>query len=100
MRHEPLNSLTDADPDEECWDGNAAAGLLAAVFADDVTSATAECAHCGQDAVLADSRVYTRAPGIILRCRGCGEVLMRMVELPTASLIDLHGLDRIALPRR
>lgn len=50
-------------------DGNSAAGAFAEVLGFDVTVATLTCAGCGRSAAFAESHVYDRAPGIVVRCR-------------------------------
>ena len=73
-------------------DGNAAAGPLGTVFAVDLTAATARCAGCGRVDVLAATRVYTQAPGLVVRCPGCDSVLLRLVEGQQHTWLDLRGL--------
>lgn len=72
-------------------DGNAAAGALAAALGVEMTAVPGECAHCGTVSVVAALRAYTRAPGIVLRCPTCGGVVLRIVETPTATLVDARG---------
>ena len=80
------------DPDS-VLDGNAAAGDLRQVFAVDITAATGRCAGCGQTAVLAQARLYSRAPGLVVRCANCENVLLRLVTAPDRTWVDLRGLD-------
>ena len=77
--------------DETYLDGNAAAGVLSEVFAVDVTTAVGRCASCGRVGVLADTRVYVDAPGVVLRCVGCESVLLRIVSGPDRRWVDLRG---------
>ena len=76
-------------------DGNAVAGDLQELFALDVTAAMGECAHCGHESPMADTRVYSQAPGTVMRCRGCGEALLKLVRAPHAHWLDLSGLSRL-----
>jgi hypothetical protein len=78
-------------------DGNAAAGELAEIFAMDVTAAEGQCAACGRTGVLADVRVYVRAPGTVGRCLGCDSVLFRLVRAPGRAWLDLRGLTYLQL---
>jgi Family of unknown function (DUF6510) len=78
-------------------DGNAAAGELRDVFAVDVTAAGGRCATCGRTTVLADVRLYVHAPGLVARCRGCDEVLFRLVRAPGRAWLDLRGLSYLEL---
>ena len=70
----------------EALDGNAIAGLLQDVFGHDMTTATGVCAHCGNEGLLAECRVYVRAPGVVVRCRTCGAVLAVFVERNETAL--------------
>jgi hypothetical protein len=73
-------------------DGNAAAGPLSAFFAVDVTAALGQCDTCGLTGRLAETRVYVQAPGLVMRCRGCDGVLLRVVEGPGRAWLDMRGL--------
>jgi len=79
-------------------DGNAAAGALSEVFTMDVTAAITRCNGCGHTAVFAESRVYVNAPGLVARCAGCDEVLLRVVTTPSDVYVDLRGLTYLRLP--
>ena len=83
-------------------DGNAAAAAFADVLGFDVTTATLTCADCGCGAPFAESHVYHRAPGIVVRCRYCDHLLARLGQTPTDVWLDLHGAQswRIGLPAR
>jgi hypothetical protein len=72
-------------------DGNAVAGTLLAAFGVEMTAVPGSCAHCGTVNVIAALRAYTRAPGIVLRCPACDGVVLRIVETPTATLVDAGG---------
>jgi hypothetical protein len=78
-------------------DGNAAAGPLGAIFAVDLTVATGQCGGCGRVDVLAAAHVYTQAPGLVVRCPSCDSVLLRLVETPTRTVLDLRGLAYLSL---
>src|SRR6266498_3240834 len=56
-----------AEMDELTLDGNAVAGLLAEVFAAEMTTARGTCNHCGAVEPVGAVRVY-RAAGFVLRC--------------------------------
>jgi hypothetical protein len=81
-------------------DGNAVAGVLGDVFAVDVTAAAGCCDGCGAVSVLAEARVYVDAPGAVVRCAGCGSVLMRVVTAPGRTWLDLRGLSYLQLRSR
>jgi hypothetical protein len=73
-------------------DGNAAAGTLRELFAVDITAAVGQCAGCGRTGVFAETHVYLDAPGLVARCSGCDDVLLRVVTTPTDTYLDLRGL--------
>jgi len=84
---------TREDPliEDHVLDGNAAAGLLASAFGLEMTTVPGACAHCHTVSLVAQLRAYTRAPGVVLRCPSCAEVVLRIVQTPTATLIDASG---------
>lgn len=61
-------------------DGNALAGVFAELFQHELTVATGTCGACGLSGPLAETRVYADAPGAVVRCPGCGEVLLTIVK--------------------
>lgn len=61
-------------------DGNAAAGDLEQIFAFEVTTAVGTCASCGAVGPVGEAQVYSQAPGVVVRCRACGGVLLRLVN--------------------
>ena len=79
-------------------DGNAIGGLLAELFGLEMTIAVSTCDGCGQVDVVAELAVYTRAPGIVVRCPGCDNVLMRVVRTRDRYLLDLRGTRSLQLP--
>jgi hypothetical protein len=78
-------------------DGNAIAGVLGEVFALEMTAAVGRCDGCGAVSVLAETRVYVDAPGIVVRCAGCDAVLLRVVTSPDRTWLDLRGLSYLQL---
>jgi ribosomal protein S27E len=79
-------------------DGNAAGGAFAEVLGFDVTTAMLTCAGCGQVEAFAESHVYLRGPGIVVRCPNCGDVLARLVQTPTDVWLDLRGAQSWRIP--
>ena len=73
-------------------DGNAAAGALREIFAQDVTSAMACCDSCGHEGMLGAALLYGGglAPGGVLRCEHCEAILLVLVER--------HGRRRLGTP--
>ncbi|MFG6193484.1 DUF6510 family protein [Nonomuraea sp. JJY05] len=84
----------------EHLDGNALAGPLGEIFAVDVTAATGRCASCGLAGPVASLRVYGPDPGLVARCPGCEEVILRLVRGPGTAWLDLRGTVslRVDLP--
>jgi Family of unknown function (DUF6510) len=81
-------------------DGNGVAGALDEIFGVESTTVRGRCANCGRVAMLAETRVYDRSPGIVMRCSACDAVLLRLVRGPDRAWLDLSGIAvlQIALP--
>ena len=85
------------DETDQRLDGNAAAGLMAEVFAFEATTAVVRCAGCGHEDPLGAATVYAHAPGLVLRCRGCSGVLMRFAEIRDRVVVDMRGAATLTL---
>jgi ribosomal protein S27E len=83
--------------EESRLDGNAAAGLLSEVFSADVTAAVVRCAGCGAEGAVATLMVYEHAPGTVLRCPGCQDVMMRIARIRGRLAVDPRGIGRMML---
>lgn len=83
--------MKDAD-DELRVDGNAAAGLLAELFAFEVTTAASTCNGCGQTSPVGALHLYGRQMGAVLRCPGCGGLMMAVTRLDGVTRLDLRGV--------
>ncbi|MEU9128841.1 DUF6510 family protein [Kitasatospora sp. NPDC048540] len=79
-------------------DGNALAGPLSELFTVDLTTALTRCTGCGAAGPLAGLRVYAHAPGLVGRCPGCGQVVLRLVRGPRAAWLDLRGTVALRIP--
>jgi len=79
-------------------DGNVLAGPLREIFAVDITAATQRCVHCGRTGPVATLRVYSHAPGLVARCPGCDEVVLRLVRGPDCAWLDLTGTVSLRIP--
>ncbi|HEX6346272.1 DUF6510 family protein [Umezawaea sp.] len=79
-------------------DGNALAGPLRELFAVDITAATARCAGCGLGGTVATLHVYASAPGLVARCPGCEDVVLRVVRTPDSAWLDLRGTVSLRIP--
>ena len=47
---------------------------------------------------MAELRVYEHAPGLVARCPGCEEVLLRLVRTPDRAWLDLRGIVALEIP--
>jgi hypothetical protein len=91
----------DEDPIERhVVDGNALAGDLEMIFGVDMTSVPGQCAHCGTVSAIAQLRAYVQAPGKVLRCPSCGGVVIRLVETPDATYVDVRGASYLRMDHR
>jgi hypothetical protein len=74
-------------------DGNAAGGLLQELFVHELTSARGACASCGAVAEIGAEHLYmyAQAPGAVLRCRGCEDVLMVLVHAGGRFRLGMPG---------
>ena len=78
-------------------DGNAIAGVLGEIFAVEMTVVDGTCAGCGNVAPMGAVDVYMNAPGIVVRCPACTQVLVTIVRGPDRTWLDLSGLRRFEL---
>lgn len=81
-------------------DGNVLGGALGDLFTVDLTAATGRCASCGTVSAIAQTHVYTDAPGLVARCPGCSGVMLRLTRGPGRAWLDLSGITclQLALP--
>lgn len=91
MRDDPAVELT--------VDANAIGGLLATLFGVEVTAMSGQCASCNTISLVGTMRTYMRGPGIVVRCPACAEVVLRVVQTPTANLLDVSGARYMRLAR-
>ena len=95
-----MTQTTPGGPYDGPYDGNALAGPLSEVFAVEVTTAVARCRGCGLSSRVAALVVFGPDPGLVGRCPGCSDVLVRLVRTPDEVWLDLGGISalRLALP--
>jgi len=91
MREDPALDLV--------LDANALGGLLAGLCRDDVNGSPAQCAHCHTVSMVGTMRAYTRGPGMVVRCPACAQVVLRVVQTPTATYVDASGVSWIRIAR-
>ena len=73
-------------------DGNALGGMLGDVFGREMTAAVGTCSACGAVNAFGAAVAYTQAPGEVLRCPGCGIVLMVFVHRPDGYRITIGSI--------
>ena len=83
--------------EELVLDGNAAAGVLQQVFATEVTTARGTCAGCGNVDALGTVVVYSSGPGMVLRCRYCESVLLKVATDGQRIWLDMRGVRTFEL---
>jgi DNA-directed RNA polymerase subunit RPC12/RpoP len=79
-------------------DGNAAGGSLLDLFAADVTTAVATCAGCGNERPMGALLEYGHGMGVILRCPGCGTMMLSIVRGRGFVRVDASGISLLAIP--
>jgi hypothetical protein len=79
-------------------DGNAMGGTLSEVFAREVTSAQMTCDGCGAVEPLGAEHAYLQAPGMVLRCCHCEQVLLVVTRANEAYLLSFRGVRWFELP--
>ena len=82
----------------DALDGNAIAGMLCQVFGSEMTMVQAQCGGCGARGIVAECEVYLGGPGVVVRCRGCHDMLMVFVEVRETMCVDLAGLSELEFP--
>jgi Family of unknown function (DUF6510) len=77
-------------------DGNAVGGLLFELFGADLTAAGSVCGGCGAHEEVARLDVY-RGAGVVIRCRHCENVMIRIVQGRSRTWLDLSGTTSLVL---
>ncbi|HVH64697.1 MAG TPA: DUF6510 family protein [Candidatus Acidoferrum sp.] len=72
-------------------DGNAAGGMLYDIFSAEMTASPTICASCGRHEQLGELRAFTHAPGMILRCPACDNMVLRIVHTDEFTYVDARG---------
>ncbi|MGH2356643.1 MAG: DUF6510 family protein [Candidatus Limnocylindria bacterium] len=79
-------------------DANAVAGDMVELFGVEMTMAAHRCAHCGNQGAVGALRAWTHAPGMVLRCSVCDEVVVRWARTSSGVRVDLRGASFLELP--
>ena len=85
---------------EQKLDGNAAAGMLQAIFPFDMTLAQVTCAGCGTNTVIGATAAYMHGMGAIIRCPRCDNALIRIVHARERYWLDMRGVRVLQMKER
>jgi phage FluMu protein Com len=77
-------------------DGNAIAGALFEHFGHEMTMAEVRCSHCQTVSMMAELRVYMKAPGAVARCPMCDEVVMVIVDVRGVERFDMSNMEMVS----
>ena len=80
----------------DALDGNAIAGALFEYFGHEMTMADVRCSHCQSASLMAELRVYMKAPGAVARCPTCDGVLMVIVNVRGAQRLDMANMQMLS----
>jgi hypothetical protein len=80
----------------DALDGNAIAGDLVEHFGHEMTMAQVQCSHCESTSLMAELRVYMKAPGDVARCPVCDEVVMVIVDIRGAKRFDMSNMEMVS----
>ena len=80
----------------DALDGNAIAGALFEHFGHDMTMAEVRCSHCQSTSMMAELRVYMKAPGDVARCPSCDEVVMVIVNVRGVERFDMSHMEMVS----
>ena len=82
---------------ENKLDGNAAAGVLQAIFPFDMTLVQATCTGCGATKAIGATAAYMHGMGTIIRCPSCDTVLIRVAQVKGSYWLDMRGMRVLQL---
>ena len=77
---------------ENKLDGNAAAGILQAIFPFEMTLAQVTCTGCGATNAIGATAAYMHGMGTVIRCPSCDNVLIRVALVRGHYLLDMRGV--------
>ncbi|HEV8563623.1 MAG TPA: DUF6510 family protein [Actinomycetota bacterium] len=70
-------------------DGNALAGTLGEIFVPEMTTARVACGGCRKTEPIGAEYAYMRAPGFVLRCCHCEEVLFVLAQAGSSHFLGI-----------
>ena len=77
---------------ENKLDGNAAAGVLQAIFPFDMTLVRVTCAGCGATNAVGATAAYMHGMGTMVRCPVCDTALIRVAQIKGQYILDMRGI--------
>jgi hypothetical protein len=77
----------------DALDGNAIAGALFEHYGHEMTMAEVRGVHCHHTSMIAELRVYMKAPGAVARCPDCDDVVMVIVDVRGSAHFDTSNMD-------
>jgi len=77
---------------ENKLDGNAAGGVLQAIFPFEMTLVQATCTGCGTTNAICALAVYMHGMGTVVRCPSCDSVLIRVAQAKGRYWLDMRGV--------
>jgi NAD-dependent SIR2 family protein deacetylase len=77
---------------ENKLDGNAAAGILQAIFPFEMTLAQVTCTGCGATNAIGAAAAYMHGMGTVIRCPSCDTALIRVAQVRGHYLLDMRGV--------
>ncbi len=77
---------------ENTLDGNAAGGILQAIFPFDMTLVQVTCTGCGAAHAVGALTAYIHGMGTVLRCPSCESVLIRVAQAKGHYWLDMRGV--------
>jgi hypothetical protein len=77
---------------ENKLDGNAAAGMLQAIFPFDMTLAQVTCVGCRATNAIGSTAAYMHGMGTVIRCPSCDTALIRVAQIRGHFLLDMRGV--------
>jgi uncharacterized protein DUF6510 len=77
---------------ENKLDGNAAAGILQAIFPFEMTMAQITCTGCGTTMAMGATAAYMHGMGTVLRCPISDTVLIRVTHIRGRYFLDMRGV--------
>jgi len=79
------------ESDERRLDGNAVGGVLGEIFPLEMTMAHIRCAGCNAVEPVGAEMVYMDAPGMVMRCMHCDNVLLTLVRGEGHYWLEMRG---------